>query len=143
MTGVFEGVGTLQFTPDNKFCWVYSGSVLVGTAATKVATFQTQSEYLVGGVSIFVISDTTDDLEFIVKFNDVTILETNTTSYKDYAPYASIPLIVPPFTVVKLEAFNLLTGSKNVAMNFTGEVGGAIEQQNLESITDNNKWASK
>jgi hypothetical protein len=25
----------------------------------------------------------------------------------------------------------------------TGKVNGAIEQENLEAITDNNKWASK
>jgi len=143
MTGVFEGVGTLQFTPDNKYGYAYSGISLVGTLATEVMTFKTESEYLVGQVSIFVISDTTDDIEYIVKFNDITIMETNTTSFKDYAPYQPIPLIIPPFTVVTMEAFNQGAGSKNVAMNFTGKVKGAIEQENLEAITDNNKWASK
>ena len=132
MSGQTVTGNALQFTNDNKYCWAYSGTVLVGTVATNVSTFQTQSEYLVGDVSIFVISDTTDNIEFIVKFNDVTILETTTTSYVDYAPFTPIPLIVPPFTVVKLEAFNLATGSKNVAINFTGKVGMAPRVGNLD-----------
>ncbi len=140
MTGVFEGVKTLQFTPDNKHGYAYSGVSLVGTTATEVMTFKTESEYLVGHVSIFCISDTTDDLEYIVKFNNITIMEMNSTSFKDYAPYQPVPIIIPPFTEVTMEAFNQASGSKNVAMNFTGKVKGAIQQIDLEAITDGSKW---
>jgi hypothetical protein len=117
----------INFTPDNKHCYAYSGVKLVGTSATEVMTFTTNSEYLVGQVSVFCISDTTDDIEFIVKFNDVTILETNTTSFKDYAPYTPLPLIIPPFTVVTMEAFNQASGSKNVSMNYTGKAFGMAD----------------
>jgi len=131
MSGDTVTGNALQFTNDNKYCWAYSGTVLVGSVATNVSTFQTQSEYLVGDVSIFVISNTTDNIEFLVSFNDILIFETSTNSYADHSPYTPIPLIVPPFTVVKFEAFNTSTGSKNVAMNFTGKVGMAPRVGNL------------
>jgi len=131
MSGTFEGVGSLQFSPDNKFGYAYSGPKLAGdggpSGETTIIEFTTESEYLVGDISIFVISDTTDDLEFLVKLNDIKVMEMNTTSFKDYAPYQPIPLIIPPFTKVTLSAFNSASGSKNVMMNFTGKAIGLTD----------------
>jgi len=132
MVATFSGVNTLQFSPDNKHAFAYSGVVLVGTTKTKVMEFTPTSFYLVGELSIFCISDTTDDMEYIVELDDYTIMEMNTTSFKDYAPYQPIPIIIPPFTKITLSAFNLDSGSKNVAMNFTGKARGSIEQLDLE-----------
>jgi len=121
----------LNFTPDNKHCYAYSGPTLVGdggpSGETTVIEFTTTSYYAVGDISIFVISDTTDDLEFLVKLNDNKVMEMNTTSFKDYAPYQPIPLIIPPFTKVTLSGFNSASGSKNVMMNFTGKAIGLTD----------------
>ncbi len=132
MSGTFSGVNTLQFTPDNKHAFAYSGTVLVSTSKTKIMEFTTTSYYLVGDLTIFIVSNTTDDIEFIIEFDDNSIMETNTTSYKDYAPYQPIPIIIPPFTKVTLSGLNQGSGSKNVGMNFTGQPKGSIEQFNLE-----------
>ena len=49
MTGTFEGVGTLQFTPDNKHAYIYSGSLLNGSGAgaadQTILLFRNNSEY--------------------------------------------------------------------------------------------------
>ena len=58
--------------------------------------------------------------------------------------YVPIELIIPPFSEVKCTLQNFTDSS---TLTFTGlvtaKVGGAIQQENLEAITDNNKWASK
>ena len=117
--------GDLNFIGNH--CFSYSGTSLVGTSKTQVSEFNSGPNYIVGTISIFCISDTTDDIEFIIELNDTTIMEMNTTSFKDYAPYQPVPIIIPPFTQVTFSAFNLGGGSKNVAMNLTGEVYAGAE----------------
>jgi hypothetical protein len=132
MSGTFSGVNTLQFTPDNKHAYAYSGTVLVSESKTEIMEFTTTSFYLVGDLTIFLVSDTTDDIEFIVEFDNQTILETNTTHYNQYTPYQPLPIIIPPFTKVTISGKNQGSGSKNVGMNFTGKAQGSIEQFDLE-----------
>ena len=132
MSGTFQGLSTLQFTPDNKFAYAYSGLKLVSGAKTTIMEFETGSFYLIGEVSIQMFSDTTDDIEYVVDFNDITIMEMNTTSFKDYAPYQPVPIIIPPFTKVTFSGLNTATSSsKNVGINLTAKTGGTIEQFDL------------
>ena len=118
MTGVFEGVGTLQFSPDNKYCYAYSGSISPNSNAAPETTallFTTQS--------------------YIIIFDSVAEDDETATGQ------SPLDLIIPPFSKFEIKVGNAATSPFTVLL--VGEVKGAIEQENLESITNNNKWASK
>jgi len=154
MTGVFEGVGTLQFSPDNKLSYAYSGAIAASTTIATVLDFQTNSEYqnvrvsLCGTVDIDTpaIGDGSI-MACEILFNDIRVafLKSDSRHGSDQVQSPSpLPLIIPPFTHVVCKVLsNEDTANELGALLFTGEVSGAIEQQNLEAITNNNKWASK
>jgi len=148
MTGTFEGVGaTLNFSPDNKFCYGYSGQKTtdggVWSANTELLNFTTGSEYIIGTFIIHTDLITGYNLFIAIQFNDVTVLNMKTDGVPPYGMELlnNAKLIIPPFTKVEF-----LFGTQGVTTTATGilsgVVHGAIEQQNLESITDDNKWAS-
>ena len=148
MTGVFEGVGTLQYTPDNKRCYGYSGDKTVNGSLVTMLEFKTNSEYLEIQIEHFgAISQIgQSQIRNNVTFNDIDILD----NYYDASLDGGFngwdfptQLIVPPFTTVKINMSQAEGSSKTMQTAVTGKVYGAIEQQNLEAITDNNKWASK
>ena len=141
MTGTFEGVGSLQFTPDNKFAYAMTGAVSVGGALQTVLDFTTESYYLVAKYLPIYFTNNSEDFLFEVYFNDVLILG-NVVDDQDNQIFNWNPLIIPPFTNVKVKITSLNTTSRNVGCLITAEVYGAIEQENLEAITNNNKWAS-
>ena len=144
MTGTFEGVGSLQFTPDNKFCYAYSGGITIADTDTHTAlSFRTDSEYIVANFIFWRRSWEANDVAFYVEFNGEQVLSwiggANPPSGSNKKP-----LIIPPFTEVVVYIDKQEHSSTSiVGANLTGKVFGAIEQENLESITDNNKWASK
>jgi len=148
MTGTFEGVGSLQFTPDNKYCYFYSGDITTASSTARLADFTTNSEYIYcKTLKMNIASNTISgvDYRFEVKFNGVTVLiEFLTNPYAGRQPADSdnYYLIIPPFTNVTIDFFTS-SGDKASCATMVGEVHGAIEQENLESITNNNKWASK
>jgi len=148
MTGTFEGVGTLQFSPDYKYAYAYSGSVAAtsGADATNL-DFTTEGEYLKGRFYFSLDEDdlgSGDQVGWMIQFNGITIsmarVETVGTDllYHNILPY--IDLIIPPFTNVKGIAFTN-TSSIDTFLTFTGEVKGAIQQVDLESVSDGSKWA--
>jgi len=141
MTGTFEGVGSLQFTPDNKYAYIYSGekAMLSGTGQD-VINFKTESYYLVGKFCWNTNSSTTPDELLRIKFNDFTIVRSRYANAIDASNDQPLPLIIPPFTTVNVD-FEIQANSE-ATFFFVAKVKGAMEQQNLESITDNNKWAS-
>ena len=152
MTGVFEGVGTLQFTPDNKFCYAYNWYAMSATARSEL-TFTTNSEYIKGIFQINAGVNTTDPSVAtvqsiaIISFNDINIslLAATAGATPDRRPSSNTQeLIIPPFTTVNVivDDYNDY-GDRVGSIGFTGSVHGAIEQENLEAITNNNKWASK
>jgi len=144
MTGTFEGVGTLQFSPDNKRAYAYSGGVST-VAATDVTLLQftTGSEYHIAKIQFWYDANGSgSNIEFKTSFNDVKITTIIVTDSNDAEWCTPVELIIPPFTTVHIEAKNF-TGTEAVLASLTTKVKGAIEQQNLEAITDNSKWASK
>ena len=108
----------LQFTNDNKYCWVYSGAVSIDNNYTSILSFQTNSEYLNAKFQPTVFDAVTDDYEFKVQFNGVQILSTFIDGYKQYAPYEEVELIIPPFTTVLIEGRN----RTNAAFNSVGSI---------------------
>jgi len=145
MTGTFEGVGSLQFTPDNKFAYAYSGTVSFNGDETNIVVIKSESFYLVGKFQLGVNNYDGDDLDVGIKFNDQQILlnRSAVTGTNGLVNGVEWDIVVPPFTEVALTAENKTdTTSYDAYGIFVGKVYGAIEQQNLEAITDNNKWAS-
>jgi len=146
MTGTFEGLGSLQFTPDNKYFYIYSGDITSVSSAATLLDFTNNSEYLIVKTLKMNITDQTvsgANYEFTVKFNGVTILiefYTNPFASRESSAGDNYYLIIPPFTNVTID-FLTTSGDKQSCATICGNVGGAIEQENLESVTNNNKWA--
>jgi len=146
MTGTFEGVGTLQFTPDNKHAYVYSGEKSINNVETTLFEFKNNSEYLVARFQLTSDSGSSDNINAQLYFNNivVTALLYTEDNLKPWSDQLDLHMIVPPFTTVKLTAINIsaVNPRPHFAM-MVAKVNGAIEQENLEAITDNNNWASK
>jgi len=141
MTGTFQGVNTLQFTPDNKFCYGYNYYSMKAAARTELL-FQTNSEYIVGTFQINAGVDDDDPSSAtiqsiaIISFNDINIslLAANSGATPDRRPSSNTQeLIIPPFTTVKIivDDFNDFP-DKFGSLSFTGKVHGTIEQFDLE-----------
>ena len=144
MTGTFEGLGTLQFTPDNKYCWAYSGPVsTTDSGSSSLLDFTTNSEYIVGTFTPYHGAATTQNMQFTLKFNGLEIAQVSSREAYDFARANPIHIIIPPFTNVSVEALGLESGTNNTMAVIVGKVKGAVEQINLESMSDDNKWAEK
>jgi len=145
MTGTFEGVGSLQFTPDNKRAYAFSGIVGVDENEITLLEWRSESEYLEGLVLFNYYDNDSDAYRCRIYFNDVVVqgfVYYGKKDYKDNNEYP-VPIIVPSFTNVKLTLQNIdNTNERSHIVSFTSKVKGAIQQENLESITNNNKWAS-
>ena len=118
-------VNGLQFTNDNKFCYIYSGAVdIKQTFPPKtILEFQTNSEYIVGKVVLGRNDVSSDDIVLFVDYNNETIGAFASTNYTDAADQ-DIEIIVPPFTTVKLAARNLSADTDRECYGlFTGKVG--------------------
>ena len=145
MTGTFEGVGTLQFSPDNKFAYAYSGGVNVpaSTEAT-LLEFKNNSEYIVANFQFGIhAKNQSDNSTFILYLNDVVIWYDEKEDTESAGFDSPLIIIIPPFSTIKITG--QITGAGDILhnANMTGKVKGAIEQENLEAITDNDNWASK
>jgi len=149
MSGTFEGVGSLQFTPDNKYALAFSGVVPSGggsvTADTLMLQFKTEGEYLVASFSWgnTQTSGTADNI-IRIDFNDQAIYGARfeTGNESNHVNPKILPLIIPPFTNVKCYA-DTSADPHDWTWTMAAKVKGAIQQQNLEAITDANDWASE
>ena len=133
MSGTFSGVNTLQFSPDNKHAYAYSGMIAVTSAEVTTMEFTTGSYYLVGVFQPQYFSDNNDVYLHTVKFDGFSVIgfEFNGSNNADGA--IPRPLIIPPFTTVTFLAKNTTDStSNNIGSNFTGEVKGTVEQFDLE-----------
>ena len=147
MTGTFEGVGSLQFSPDNKLAYSYSGNFEVDDTEFTLLEFKTESEYIMAIVQ-FNINEAGagESYQHQIYFNDVVVQGYTSAGGTDAIgkPDVQLYILVPPFTTVKFTSANIQdSASRKCIVSFTGKVQGAVEQQNLESITDDNKWAEK
>ena len=143
MTGTFEGVGTLQFTPDNKHAYAYSGQQFANDPEVTVLEFTTESYYLVGSIQFSSPAGTSDDLVFRTYLNNIQVTGSNWTDTRQNENINQpVLFVIPPFTKLSARVLNgTSANAREVYSTGTFKVGGAIEQENLEAITDNNKWA--
>ena len=123
----------LNFTPDNKQCYAYSGEVTLGASANKnYLEFNTNSEYVIGYVIPHGSPDGawSSDFSLYIYFNDVIIYSNrflnNSNAYNQ--GNAGIRIIVPPFTNVKLNLKNEESGTTvQMGIVFTGEAVGMTD----------------
>jgi len=116
------GTGSsLNYVGEHAF--MYTGSVSVGTSETTIAQFGTSGNtYLVGSWQPQILTNTTDDIQFQLYFNDQLIAMVVQTSTKDYSPFEEIEIIIPTDTRVKITGTNLGSGSKNCGSIIVGRV---------------------
>jgi hypothetical protein len=132
MSGTFQGVGTLQFSPDNKHAQIFSGSVSANNIETTLLEYSNNSEYHMAQVLFNVISNTTSDMDFKLYLNDVNILDMGLSSFREQW-YYPIPIMIPPFSTIKITCRNNSSSdAEDVAASVISNVHGAIEQFSLE-----------
>ena len=134
MSGTFQGVGTLQFTPDNKHVFASSGLMEIDNTETTMLEFQTNSEYLKCKVQFNYPESDGDDFLYQSYFDNVVVQGYQIDHSKLYGYQNSIVLlIIPPFTTVKLTAINKGSStSRTQICSLTGEVGMPQRVGNLD-----------
>ena len=120
---------TLNFTPDNKHFYAYSGvvaSATTGSAGTTIMTFSTNSEYLKAQVCLFT-DDVSNGNKFVdIQFNGVSVWKGlfDNEPAEQNQPF---PLIIPPFT-----DFTFLYGDGNggsITVIISGEAFGMTKTE--------------
>ena len=128
----------LQFTNDNKHAYAYSGRYTSTAVGVDVLQFQTNSEYIDAQFyfSGFIdLDDATTGLRGIMNifFNDVEVsavmVDADSGNMQNGPP---IPLIIPPFTAVKVKLYANSTGPAYQGLvSVVGKVGMAPRVGNL------------
>jgi hypothetical protein len=116
----------LNFTPDNKHCYAYSG-ITDTSGQNNVDTlleFDTNSEYIDARIDITNGSGSGDDMRYYVRFNGVAVAQIYAGT-SDVLNQFSLPLqmIIPPFTTVLITMTNVSSGS---ARAHTAIVKGSV-----------------
>ena len=99
----------LNFTPDNKHCYAYSGELNTTSSAQTALEFSTNSEYIVfdayfTGPIKFSDPNTGREANWQVSLNDQVIgLVRCDSSESDVKNAGYLRFIVPPFSTVKIE----------------------------------------
>jgi hypothetical protein len=139
MSATFNGVNSLQFTPDNKKCFAYGGTISAATGSlTTYLEFTTASEYIEGELqlnsALRILSSEVKQSFGQISFNDEIIALLTTGNEADDAPFFSqCKLIIPPFTKVTVKLASDVNQPDTLqTATFTGNVYGSIEQFNLE-----------
>mgnify|MGYP003629370794 CR=1 FL=1 len=129
-----QGLSTLQFTPDNKRAYAYN-VLSVDNATATFIEFNTLSYYLVGTIQMGRNMKASAETDFQVLFNDVKVYSAkydNGAGQTLVMPTVTpLPIIIPPFTNVKLVC-EVNDAADTIAVNFTANVHGTIEQFDLE-----------
>jgi hypothetical protein len=136
MTGTFQGIGSLQFSPDNKYVQAFSGIKSVDNTETTMLEVSTNSEYfyltLRYGYGAFAGAGTSDDYLARIYLDDVEILSQvarDASHSDDFTPI----IVLQPFTTLKATLENIgSTASREMSFMLNGSVHGAIEQLDLE-----------
>ena len=118
----------INFTPDNKRAYAYSGLTSVTDSNSILLEFQTNSEYIIAKWQpSYFSSGGTDAYRFTLVFNDIVIQNLTESNDKD-GPYDLQQCIIPPFTKVKITCANVSDSSSNdVGVALIGQVFGMTD----------------
>ena len=150
MSAGFSGIRTLQFTPDNKYCYCYSGEFTASNAMQLIMQFKTGSYYLVSETRLAGMTDMgspasgnvvacrvvfgNEETGTINTNPQLTMLHLKTEGGAEDMPFSDTgKLIIPPFTNVQFFVdMDSTNSSYDGGITFTAEVKGTVEQFNLE-----------
>ena len=138
MSATFQGVGTLQFSPDNKYAQFVSGSVNTPASSSQtvdLANFTTGSYFLRVQIAAQAFENTSDNIDYSILFNGVQVERIyylqGFNTYRDAR--TDYYYLIPPFTNVIITGRN--DGSSTaiaIGVMVSGTVHGTIEQLDLE-----------
>jgi len=122
----------INFTPDNLRTYAYSGLIEVDENETILLEFETNTEYIKGKVNFFYAEASNDRFEYFIYLNDIAIVQYHvhgpSDSNGEHKLPSSIPVIIPPFTNVKLKASNTEnTNSRQQCAIFSGKAIGMTQ----------------
>ena len=103
-------------------CYAYSGNIIVGTSATTMLKFTTGNFYSVTNLQMNYAEDQGSDATYQVLMNGEVIQKwLSTGSMNPHQPQNLVPIIIPPFTTVEVQAETAGTGRAQIA-SITGRV---------------------
>jgi len=120
----------LNFTPDNKRSYAYSGLIGVTNSVTTLLEFNTNSEYIIAELQVINGTASNEDFIYKVYFNDVEIARwhffyASTIHQTMPQPYQ---ILIPPFTKFHITAENNTAGtSRDHSVTLTGEAYGMTD----------------
>ena len=119
----------LNFTPDNKRCYAYSGDVSISGSATRMLDFQTNSEYAIVQLELHGTFSQIgqNQIRLNVQFNEVDIIDTYFDASLDYGILDKSILIIPPFTAVTIDCSQASGSDRTMQLTLTGEVHGMAD----------------
>jgi len=121
----------INFTPDNKRCYAFSGVISVNGTETQLMEFDTNTEYLDAIIQFNYVQAVTEDYFYKIYFNDIIVqgyLATHSAQYT--SPDNLIPIIIPPFTNVKLTAENVTdNNARNQLVSIKGDAYGMTKTE--------------
>jgi len=125
----------INFTPDNKRVYAYSGVLNVkdtGSSFLTAIDFETNSEYL--DLFITLMDGDTwssgQQLMMEVKLNDIIVIDylfRPNTAYNDNFDSFPIPLLVPPFSHCEILVGSNIDANHNVTCHVIGHAFGMTE----------------
>jgi len=112
------------------YAYAYSGLVDVDNNETTLLDFNSGSGIIAGKFQFFYASSATHAYRYIVYFNNLEVINYrvfgSTDSNGEHQLPSSIPIVIPPLTIVKATAENIGdTSSNNQIGNLVGRVYGA------------------
>ena len=131
MSGTFSGIGTLQFTPDNKRAQYFQSNSF-NNVETEIGQFTTNSEYLICKIQVGVDNYDGADVDTRITLDDATVLlNRSAVTGIDILQFGyPLHIIVPPFTTLKLTMQNKSNSSSfdaymlmNAKARLTNRVG--------------------
>jgi len=103
------------------YFYAYSGIVSINNVETTLLEFQTPKIICVGSWRGDYYTDDSDDIRFVVLFNNQIVSSATFTSNKP--PVDFYHIIIPPLTAVKVTAQNITdTSAQDVLVSTTGRV---------------------
>lgn len=120
----------INFTPDNKEAYAFSGIIAVTNSATTLLEFNTNSEYIKGTIQVLQGTTSNEDFQYDVYFNDVVIARWHCLQVTDKE--TNIPnaydVTIPPFTKVTITGLNTSSATgRNHSVTLTGKAIGMTE----------------
>jgi len=120
----------INFTPDNKRAYAYSGDVSVSGSATPMLSFQTNSEYIIAKFEYHgaLAQIGANQLAIEVTLNGKSIIHTFFEATYDHTLWDTPPtLIIPPFSEFILTLAQASGSDRTMQVTLTGKVYGMTE----------------